>query len=241
MPLMSLMPLMPHIALHRLNGLKPKGGLIIISMGKIHDITVTITNDLPVWPGDPRVSLKRISRIEDGADANVSSVYMSVHSGTHMDAPKHFVDEGKTIDQLPLAALVGPVQVVHVPEAVKVITGEVVKSSGIQPGVERVLFKTRNSHFWPGKEFRTDFTAVDEEGAKALVDLKLRLVGIDYLSIAPYDDSRPAHFILLKNEIAILEGCDLSRINPGFYTLFALPTKFGGADGAPVRAVLVED
>jgi arylformamidase len=210
-------------------------------MGKIYDITVTITNDLPVWPGDPLVSLERITRIDEGEDANVSRLSMSAHSGTHMDAPYHFIDRGKTIEMLPLEALVGPVQVVQIPDTVEVITGKVVQNCGIQPDVERVLFKTRNSHFWPAREFHSDFTAVDGEGAQALVDMKLRLVGIDYLSIAPYHDTLPAHKILLGNEIAILEGCDLSQVQAGFYTLFALPAKLGGADGAPVRAILVED
>ncbi len=210
-------------------------------MKKFHDITVTITNDLPVWPGDPAVNLQRISKIEEGESANVSSVSMSVHSGTHMDAPYHFVRQGKTIDAVPLEALIGPAQVIQVPDKVEVITRQVIASCGIKPGIERVLFKTPNSHFWPGKEFRNDFVGVDEGGAQALVAMKLRLVGIDYLSIAPYLESRPTHEILLKNEVAILEGCDLSQVKLGFYTLIALPTKFGGADGAPVRAVLAED
>ncbi len=210
-------------------------------MGRIYDITVTITNDLPVWPGDPKVWLERFSKIEAGESANVSRVSMSVHSGTHMDAPYHFIPQGRTIDALPLETLIGPAQVVQVPDEVSVINRQVVLGCGIKAGMERVLFKTRNSQFWPGKEFRTDFVGIDEGGAKALVEMKLRLVGIDYLSIAPYDDSRPAHEVLLSSEIAVLEGCDLTQVKPGFYTLLALPTKFGGADGAPVRAVLVED
>ncbi len=210
-------------------------------MGRFIDITVTITNDLPVWPDDPEVRLQRISKIEEGESANVSSVSMSAHVGTHMDAPYHFVPQGKTIDMLPLEALIGPAQVIQVPDDAGVITRQVVRSCGIKPGIERVLFKTRNSQFWPGKEFRTDFVGVDEGGAEALVEMKLRLVGIDYLSIAPYQASGPTHKILLRSEIAILEGCDLTQVTPGFYTLIALPAKFGGADGAPVRAVLVED
>ncbi len=210
-------------------------------MGRIFDITVTITNDLPVWPGDPKVQLQRISKIEEGESANVSSVSMSVHSGTHMDAPYHFVRQGKTIDALPLEVLIGPVQVVEVSDAVGVINRQVILGCEIKPGVERVLFKTRNSQFWPGKEFRTDFVGVDEGAAKALVEMKVRLVGIDYLSIAPYNASRPTHEVLLSHEVVVLEGCDLSQVKAGFYTLIALPTKFGAADGAPVRAVLMED
>lgn len=209
-------------------------------MTKIHDITVTITNDLPVWPGDPSVSLERFSKIEDGNDANVSRLSMSAHSGTHIDAPYHFLSQGKMIDALPLEVLIGPVQVVQVPESADVINRAVLVKAGIKAGMERVLFKTRNAHFWPGLNFHKDFVAVDDEGAKILVEMKIRLVGIDYLSISPFYNSRPTHEILLGNGIIVLEGCDLSGVEPGFYTLFALPVKLGGADGAPVRAVLLE-
>ncbi len=209
-------------------------------MTKIHDITVTISNDLPVWPGDPRVSLERFSKIEDGEDANVSRLSMSAHSGTHMDAPYHFLPQGKTIDALPLEVLIGQAQVVQVPETADVINRAVLMKAGIKAGMERVLFKTRNAHFWPGVDFHKDFVSVDVEGAKTLVEMKIRMVGIDYLSISPFHNSRPTHEILLGNEIIVLEGCDLSGVEPGFYALFALPLKLGGGDGAPVRAVLLE-
>ncbi len=210
-------------------------------MAKIHDITVTITNELPVWPGDLEVSLRRNSKIEDGMESNVSSLCMSVHSGTHVDAPYHFLAEGKTIEMLSLEALIGPIQVVQVPENVDEITGDVIQMAEIRPGIERLLFKTRNSNFWPGNKFRTDFVGVDESGVKVLIEKKIRLVGIDYLSIAPYLIGRQVHELLLMHEIIPIEGCDLSRIEAGFYTLYALPMKLGGSDGAPVRAVLLED
>ncbi len=210
-------------------------------MSDIFDISVTIATGFPVWPGDPPISLERFSRIEDGAGANVSALSMPVHCGTHMDAPFHFISGGATIEMLPLEVLIGPVQVVQIPESLWTITGEVIRAAGIRPGTERVLFKTRNSRYWASgaAEFRTDFTAVDEGGAKALVELGIRLVGIDYFSIAPYDQSVPTHKVLLGNGIVILETCDLSQVDPGVYTLYALPVKLGGADGAPVRAVLI--
>jgi arylformamidase len=212
-------------------------------MSKIYDISVTITEGIPVWPGDPKVVLERVSKIEDGANANVSQVSMSVHTGTHMDAPYHFIPDGYTIEAIPLETLIGPVLVVQVPDEVEVIDGGVIKHAGIELTIDRVLFKTRNSQFWPAanSEFRTDFVGINEDGARALVEIGIRLVGIDYLSIAPYHHSRPTHEVLLGNKVAVLEGCDLSQVEPGRYMLYALPTKFGGSDGAPVRAVLISE
>lgn len=208
----------------------------------IYDISVTIQSGFPVWPGDPHVSLERISKIEEGANANVSFLSLSVHSGTHMDAPYHFIQGGNTIEQLPLDVLIGPVQVIQLPDSAEVITGNTVKDAGIQAGIERVLFKTRNSDFWssPTSGFHPDFTAMDETGARVLVDMGIRLVGIDYFSIAPFNESVPTHKVLLGNGVVILETLNLSRVEPGLYTLYALPLKLGGSDGAPVRAVLIK-
>jgi arylformamidase len=212
-------------------------------MGRIIDITVAITKDLAVWPGDPQVSLERISKIEDGEIANMSQVRMSVHTGTHVDAPYHFIAAGKTVESLPLEVLIGPVQVVHLDDGVTVIDAGVVNDCGIAPGTERVLFKTRNSRFWPSESenFHTEYTAVGESGARELLTLGVRLVGIDYLSIAPFKLGKPTHEVLLGSGVVVLEGCDLSQIDAGTYTLCALPTKFSGSDGAPVRAILIKD
>jgi arylformamidase len=212
-------------------------------MSKIIDISVTITNEIPVWPGDPSVELERVSKIEDGANANVSQVRMSVHTGTHMDAPYHFIKDGYTIEAVPLETLIGPAQVVKIADAVEVIDAQVIRSAGIRPDTVRVLFRTRNSQFWPSQtsDFRTDFVGIDAGGAQALVDMGIRLVGIDYLSIAPFHMSRPTHEALLGRQVAVLEGCNLSQVEPGTYMLYALPTKLGGSDGAPVRAVLIAE
>jgi arylformamidase len=210
---------------------------------KIYDISLTIQNGMVVWPGDPQVSLERISKIEDGANANVSRLEMSVHTGTHMDAPRHFIQGAKTIDTLPLELLIGPVQVVELADSVDLITAAVIDQAGIAPDTVRVLFKTRNSAYWLKKEqvFEPCFVAVSAEGAEALVRRGIRLVGIDYLSIAPYKNSRPTHQILLGSEMVILEGANLNGISPGMYTLICLPPKLGGSDGAPARAVLVDN
>ena len=208
----------------------------------IYDLTLTIRNEMAVWPGDPQVHLERISKIEDGKNANVSRVDFSVHTGTHVDAPVHFISGAKSIETLPLELLIGPTQVVELPDRVNLITAGEIDQAGILPGVIRVLFKTRNTRYWQAENppFQTGFVAVSADGAEALVRLGIRLVGIDYLSIAPFKNSRPTHEVLLKNEMVIVEGLNLSQVQPGMYTLICLPLKLGGSDGSPARVVLVD-
>ena len=209
---------------------------------RIHDISLTVTSNLPTWPGDPKVELERVEKIEDGANANVSRLSAGVHTGTHVDAPFHFLADGTTVDTLPLDILFGAVQVVELGDQVDLITAEVIQSAGLIHGVERILFKTRNSAFWARgeTEFQTGFVAISADGAEYLVQQGIRLVGIDYLSIAPFKNSRPTHQILLKAKIVVIEGLDLSQIKPGVYQLACLPLKLGGSDGAPARTVLIE-
>lgn len=209
---------------------------------KIYDISLTIQNGMVVWPGDPQVKLERIYKIEDGANANVSKLELSVHTGTHLDAPHHFINGAKTIETLPLDVLIGPVQVVQLTDSVDLINGEIVEKAGIAAGVTRVLFKTRNSAYWlkTDQVFEKGFVGVSADGARMLVKIGIQLVGIDYLSIAPYKQSRPTHEVLLKSEMIILEGVNLNGIEPGMYTLICLPPKLGGSDGSPARAVLTQ-
>jgi len=210
---------------------------------KFYDITLTIRPSMPVWPGDPQVTLERVSKIEEGANANVSKMSLSVHTGTHMDAPYHFLPEGKSIDTLPLEILIGPAQVIQLPDNVATITAAVLEQAGIGEGVERLLIKSRNSAYWinPDDVFKTGFVALEVDGAAYLVKRGIKLVGIDYLSIAPYKRSRPTHEALLKASMVILEGADLSAVPAGYYQLICLPLKLGGSDGSPARAVLIEE
>ncbi len=210
---------------------------------KIHDISVTVTPSLPVWPGDPAIVLERVSKMEEGEHNNVSRIASGVHIGTHVDAPYHFIADGKTIEQLSLDALIGPAQVVELPGEVRLIGAKELGAAGIQPGMKRVLLKTRNSQYWmqPGLPFQKDFTAVAPDGAAYLVEHGVQLVGIDYFSIAPFGDSVPTHRALLGAEIVVLEGIDLSKVPAGKYELYCLPLKLGGSDGAPARAVLIEE
>ena len=207
---------------------------------KIYDISLTISPNLPVWPGDPSVELKQVTFIPKGHSCNISHVAMSVHTGTHVDAPYHFLNDGKTVETLPLEALVGPAYVIQVPDAVDRLTAEVLAHAEIPADAERILFKTRNSAFW-GRErtFQKGFVAITADGAEWLVKRDLRLIGMDYLSVAPFGDATATHLTLLRRGIVLLEGVNLSEVPPGRYDLYCLPLKLSKSDGAPARAVLI--
>ncbi len=207
----------------------------------IFDISLTISPNLPTWPGDPGIELQQFESMDKGAHANVTSISTSVHVGTHVDAPHHFLNDGRTVEQLPLEVLTGPCYVVQLPDGVEAITSDVLERVEIAPDMKRVLFGTRNSHQWAGGEtkFQTDFVAITEDGAEWLVEHGVQLVGVDYLSVAPYGDSSPTHTVLLKAGVVIVEGLNLSKVMRGFYELYCLPLKIAGSDGAPARAILI--
>jgi len=210
---------------------------------KINDVTLTIREGMAVWPGDPEINLHRIEKLEEGANANVTYMGFAVHTGTHVDAPRHFLADADSVDQLDLEVLVGGVTVVEIPQKVDQITASEIDKAGLVKGTERVLFKTRNSNYWiEGSDtFQTGFAGITDDGAQALVDLGVKLVGIDYLSIAPYKMSRPTHLVLLKARMVVIEGLNLSKINAGKYMLYCLPIKLANSDGAPARVILVEE
>ncbi|MBE9474979.1 MAG: cyclase family protein [Chloroflexi bacterium] len=207
---------------------------------RTYDITLTISPDLPTWPGDPGVELERVEKIEDGSNANVSRVDMGVHTGTHVDAPFHFLQDGITVDKLNLSLLTGRAYVLHLPD-VEVITAAVLEEAQIPPRTRRVLFKTRNSDLWVKEEpgFQTDFVGISEDGAEYLVRRGVKLVGVDYLSVAPFKNSRPTHEKLLEAGVVIVEGLDLSEVSQGRYTIYCLPLKLANSDGAPARVILI--
>lgn len=209
---------------------------------QIYDISVSISPSLPVWPGDPKVSLERIAKIEDGDEANVSRLAMCVHSGTHIDAPYHFMGEGSTtVDDLSLKLLIGRAHVLHIPDEVNLITADILKQAAIHHRVRRLLLRTRNSACWErGEEqFQKDFVAINPDGASYLVQRGIQVVGVDYLSVAPFEDTGPTHKILLAAGAVIIEGLDLSAVPGGYYTMYCLPIKIEGADGAPARVILI--
>lgn len=207
----------------------------------IYDITVPIHPLMPVWPGDPQVVLEQVASIDAGAHANVSHLKAGVHVGTHVDAPHHFLNDRRTVETLPLEVLTGPALVVQLPDEREVVTAADLEAAAIPAGSERLLLKTRNSAFWriSPNDFRLDFVGVSAEGAEWLVEHGVRLVGVDYLSVAPYKQSGPTHEILLRAGVVIVEGLDLSTVAPGRYNLYCLPLKLVGSDGAPARAILV--
>jgi arylformamidase len=209
---------------------------------KIHDITLSISPKMPVWPGDPSVVLEQVSSMDAGAHDNVSRLACGVHTGTHVDAPHHFMNDHRTVETLLLETLIGPAYVARIPDDVKVVTADVLEKAAIPVGTERLLLKTSNSKLWERDEvvFFTGFVGVSEDGAEWLVAHAIKLVGIDYLSIAPYHQSIPTHRKLLGVGMIIVEGMDLSAIAPGTYTLYCLPLKLVGSDGAPARAILQE-
>lgn len=207
---------------------------------RIYDVTLTISPELVVWPGDPPIVAERVSKIEEGAIANVTRLEMSAHTGTHVDAPFHFLANGDTVETLSLKLLTGRAYVVHLPD-VDLITREVVENADIPPRTRRVLFKTRNSNHWTKKhkEFNTNYVALAPDAAETLIQRGVKLIGVDYLSIAPFEDVAPTHNMLLEAGVIIVEGLDLSKVDAGRYTLYCLPLKIKGSDGAPARAMLV--
>ncbi len=207
----------------------------------IYDISLLISPDLPVWPGDPKIVLEQVAAMDDGAEANVTRLDMSAHTGTHVDAPHHFMNDGRTVDNLPLEVLVGECYVLRVASSAGEITAEVLEKADIPKDAIRLLFRTRNSELWRrgGSGFQTDFVAVSEDGARWLVERGVKLVGVDYLSVAAYSQPVPTHRALLAAGVIVVEGLDLSRVEPGAYVLYCLPLKLAGADGAPARAILV--
>lgn len=212
-------------------------------MKKPIDISLTISPDIPVWPGNAKVELKRVRKIEEGANSNDSELKMGVHVGTHVDSPFHFLPGEKSVESLDLDVLIGPAVILEMPESCGLIKADDIKKAGFISGTQRILFKTRNSHFWVQNllDFQTEFVGLSADGAEYLVEQGVKLVGIDYLSVAPFKNSKPTHETLLKAGVVILEGVSLGHVDPGPCDLVCLPLKLGGSDGSPARAVIIKD
>lgn len=208
---------------------------------KIYDISLAVQPGMVTWPNHPPVTLEWFRKIEEGARCNVSRLEMCTHAGTHVDAPYHFLKNGNTVEGLSLDDLVGPAQVVVFPDHVDVIDAELLEAAGIPSGTRRLLCKTRNSGLWVRNEaaFDAHFVALAADAADWLIAQGIRLIGVDYLSVATYGEpGGSTHLALLGASVVIIEGLDLSAVDPGSYTLVCLPLKLVGSDGAPARAVL---
>ncbi len=207
----------------------------------IYDISLPISATLVVWPGDPPIRITHPTHFSQGDTAMVSRIDMGAHTGTHIDAPLHFIENGVSVEALDIKQLIGPALVLHVPNA-DALSATILETLAIPLHTRRVLFRTRNSKYWAeGKHtFSKDFVAVTEDGARWLVDRGIQVVGVDYLSVAPFKDITTPHRILLNAGVIPLEGLDLSAVPPGLYQLICLPLKMAGLEGAPARAILID-
>jgi arylformamidase len=205
-----------------------------------HDISVALDADLPAWPGSPGVLTKLRTAIAHGEDANVTQLSIDVHSGTHVDAPRHFSDDGETVEEIGLVPFVGPAFVLDT-SSVKEITASVLDAAGMPEETERLLLRTANS-LQPDMyqtPFDEDYAALTLDGAEWVAAKRLRLVGIDYLSIQRYSEPPDVHRVLLSAGIPILEGLRLAEVTPGAYQLICLPIRLANVEGAPARAILL--
>jgi arylformamidase len=206
----------------------------------IYDVTVPITNTMPVWPGDPAVQLRRQSHEskDHSHSVTLTDIRISSHTGTHFDAPFHMISGGKRLHEFSLDTLVGKATVFEVPATRSIGSSELAKFNW--NGVDRVLFKTDNSSHWQDEKFYEEFVYLQPDAAEFLAERGMRLVGIDYLSIDKFEsDSHPTHRILLTKNILIIEGLNLDNVPQGEYMLYALPLNLRDADGSPGRVILI--
>jgi arylformamidase len=203
----------------------------------LYDVTRPLSPTLPVYPGDPVVELTPLAQCAWGDGFNMTRIVLSSHTGTHIDAPRHFFDAGKAVDRLDLPVLIGPARVIEVP-CVSHVTVADLRAHDFR-GVTRALFKTPNASLWDRPGFQSDYHAFTPEAAAWLVSRDVQLVGIDYLSVDAYDaEDFPVHRCLLQAGVVIVEGLDLRAVSPGDYELYALPLLLQDGDGAPARVLL---
>lgn len=212
---------------------------------KIIDITAVTHPGFVTWNGGEQgYSLTRIARIAEGSVCNVSVIEVGAHTGTHIDAPYHFIHGGKTVESLDLNVLVGPVVVVDLTGILKIEAAHLERQN-LLAGTTRIILKTDNTvrRLIDDQTFHTDYVGVAPSAAHWIVDHGIKLVGVDYLSVGPHADEEnvSTHRILLGNEVVVLESLALNGVSPGEYTLVALPPKFDGLDGSPLRAILLEN
>jgi arylformamidase len=211
-------------------------------MTRYVDITIPLVpGRVPLYPGDTELEVARVQSRAEGGSANVSKLVCSLHCGTHVDGPAHFFDGQPGVEALAAEALIGPAWVVDATSATSVLDAAALGQLDIPADTTRVLFKTSNSALWDDPHFVEDFVAVTADAAAALVERGVRVVGIDYLSIAPYQDPAPTHEVLLRAGVAIIETLDLRAVEPGAWHLTCLPLRIPGADGAPARALLSQE
>ena len=204
---------------------------------KLIDVTVPLDADLPTYPNNTPFTLEPIKRLARGDSSNVSSLHLSAHTGTHVDAPRHFFDDGAAADALPLEMLVGRTRVIEITTR-RAIGADDLAPLDLSDDV-RVLIKTVNSRLWGSAEFHADYVGVTESAAKHLVEHGIKVVGIDYLSVEEFrKPGAPAHRLLLGAGTIVIEGLNLRDVEPGVYDMYCLPLRVVGSDGAPARVIL---
>ncbi|NMQ18377.1 cyclase family protein [Candidatus Competibacter phosphatis] len=203
------------------------------------DISLTISPDLPHWPGSPAIELSRRRDMDRGDPVNDSTLVCGVHTGTHVDAPLHFLADGTDVTHLSLDVLIGPAVVAELSD-LEVIAARDLEALNLPADTRRLLLRTRNSAIWQrgDREFLTDFVALTVEAAQWVVGRGIRLIGVDYLSVQIFQGDPQTHIALLRAGVVIVEGLNLTEVAPGPYELICLPLKLAGAEGAPARAVL---
>jgi arylformamidase len=209
-------------------------------MSKYIDVSISISPDLPIWPGSSEIRFERQLDLEQGDIVTDTNLCFSVHTGTHVDAPMHFILGASGVDELSLDTLIGKTYVVTIDDKIDIITPEVLAALNIPLAAKRLLLKTRNSKLWESniKEFQTDFVALTDKAAQWVVDRGIQLIGIDYLSIQRFYDGPETHQILLGANTIIVEGLNLTAVSTGFYDMLCLPIKLKGVEGAPARVLL---
>ncbi len=201
------------------------------------DISLPLKPGMVHWPGDPPFEIQRVHNMGKGDGVNLSRIIMGTHSGTHIDAPIHFIANGKSVDLMPLEAAVGPARVIEISDGQSIKPDEIRKHR-IRQG-ERILFKTSNSaYLWNTNDFTEDFVFISDEAASYLAERKLTLVGVDYLSVGRFKGGSGIHKALLQEGVWIIEGLNLSQVPQGKYDLICLPLRMVDADGAPCRAIV---
>jgi arylformamidase len=204
---------------------------------KLLDVSVPLVAGMPAYPGNPDFELQPVKRIADGGSSNVSRLILGTHTGTHVDAPRHFIDDGVTVDALSLDLLIGRARVVDISRRGG-IGAEELAEAGLREDI-RVLLKTSNSALWNDTHFHQDYTYITEEGARYLVEQGVKVIGVDYLSVEQYKKAgAPAHRALLSQGVVIIEGLNLSEAEPGMYEMYCLPLRVAGGDGGPARVIL---
>jgi arylformamidase len=209
-------------------------------MSRIHDISAPVETQGLVYPGNPEIDIAPQQAISQGAGANVSRISFGSHTGTHVDAAKHFFDDGQTVDDIPLEKLIGPAILIAVDDSNLSVTAADLQKFDLGSHT-RILIRTRNSSFLHEREFHRDFTYLAPDGAEYLVSKGVELVGVDYLSIEQFHSGHHrTHRTLLEKKIVIVEGLSLRDVPVGEYEFICLPLRLAGLDGAPARAVLIQ-